>query len=181
MFHFPAFPPHTLFHSGAGNWTRLQLGFPIRTSPDQRSVANSPGHFAGSHVLHRLSMPRHPPCALTNLPHQTLNTPQQTHTNTMRFEEDTPRTWHNNTQEHKTIKTNNQQNQSHYTHHTPPPPTQPPQQDSHARTSKCAMHARVHYEEIKPTRPADPTTNPSRPAQKPAVNRASNNQQTHGI
>ena len=44
------------------------LGFPIRTSPDQRSVANSPGHFAGSHVLHRLSMPRHPPCALNNLP-----------------------------------------------------------------------------------------------------------------
>jgi hypothetical protein len=70
MFHFPAFPPHTLFHSGAGNWTQLQLGFPIRTSPDQRSVANSPGHIAGSHVLHRLSMPRHPPCALTNLPHK---------------------------------------------------------------------------------------------------------------
>ena len=21
MFHFPVFPPHTLFHSGAGNWT----------------------------------------------------------------------------------------------------------------------------------------------------------------
>ena len=21
MFHFPTFPPHTLFHSGAGNWT----------------------------------------------------------------------------------------------------------------------------------------------------------------
>src|SRR5919112_5164962 len=70
MFHFPTFPPHTLFHSGAGNWTQLQLGFPIRTSPDQRSVANSPGHIAGSHVLHRLSMPRHPPCALTNLPHK---------------------------------------------------------------------------------------------------------------
>ena len=74
MFHFPAFPPHTLFHSGAGNWTQLQLGYPIRKSPDQRSVANSPGHNAGSHVLHRLSMPRHPPCALTNLPHQTHNT-----------------------------------------------------------------------------------------------------------
>ena len=70
MFHFPTFPPHTLFHSGAGNWTQLQLGFPIRTPPDQRSVANSPGLIAGSHVLHRLSMPRHPPCALTNLPHK---------------------------------------------------------------------------------------------------------------
>ena len=43
------------------------LGFPIRKSPDQRSVANSPGHIAGSHVLHRLLVPRHPPCALKNL------------------------------------------------------------------------------------------------------------------
>lgn len=70
MFHFPTFPPHTLFHSGAGNWTQLQLGYPIRKPPDQRSVANSPGHIAGSHVLHRLSIPRHPPCALTNLPNK---------------------------------------------------------------------------------------------------------------
>ncbi len=70
MFHFPTFPPHTLFHSDVGNTTQLVLGFPIRTSPDQRSVANSPGHFAGSHVLHRLSMPRHPPCALKNLPNK---------------------------------------------------------------------------------------------------------------
>jgi hypothetical protein len=79
MFHFPTFPPHTLFHSGAGNWTQLQLGFPIRTSPDQRSVANSPGHIAGSHVLHRLSMPRHPPCALTNLPHKPPTHTTNTH------------------------------------------------------------------------------------------------------
>jgi hypothetical protein len=43
------------------------LGYPIRKPPDQRSVANSPGHIAGSHVLHRLLMPRHPPCALKNL------------------------------------------------------------------------------------------------------------------
>jgi hypothetical protein len=30
-------------------------------------VASSPGLIAGSNVLHRLLMPRHPPCALTNL------------------------------------------------------------------------------------------------------------------
>ena len=54
------------------------LGFPIRTPPDQRSVANSPGHFAGSHVLHRLSMPRHPPCALNNLPTTNHQHTQQT-------------------------------------------------------------------------------------------------------
>ena len=50
------------------------LGFPIRTSPDQRSVANSPGLIAGSNVLHRLLMPRHPPCALHSLPNKTNTT-----------------------------------------------------------------------------------------------------------
>lgn len=43
------------------------LGFPIRTSSDPSSVDNSPRHIAVSHVLHRLPMPRHPPCALTHL------------------------------------------------------------------------------------------------------------------
>ena len=42
-------------------------GFPIRTSPDQRSVGSSPRLIAASHVLHRLLAPRHPPCALCNL------------------------------------------------------------------------------------------------------------------
>ena len=42
-------------------------GYPIRTSSDPRSVDNSPRHIAASHVLHRLSMPRHPPCALHHL------------------------------------------------------------------------------------------------------------------
>jgi hypothetical protein len=46
------------------------LGSPIRTSPDHSSVANSPGLIAGSYVLHRLLMPRHPPCALHSLSHK---------------------------------------------------------------------------------------------------------------
>lgn len=58
--------------SGAGTWTFLQVGFPIRTSPDHRSVVTSPGLFADSNVLHRLSMPRHPPCALSSLLHTLL-------------------------------------------------------------------------------------------------------------
>ena len=41
-------------------------GFPIRTSSDQRSIDNSPRLNAALHVLHRPSMPRHPPCALHN-------------------------------------------------------------------------------------------------------------------
>jgi hypothetical protein len=42
-------------------------GFPIRTPSDQRSVDSSPRTIAASHVLHRLLVPRHPPCALDNL------------------------------------------------------------------------------------------------------------------
>jgi hypothetical protein len=42
-------------------------GFPIRTSPDQCAFDHSPGLFAAYHVLHRLSMPRHPPCTLNSL------------------------------------------------------------------------------------------------------------------
>src|ERR1700712_3151516 len=53
--------------SGKGDRTCLLPGFPIRTSPDQSLVDSSPGLFAASHVLHRLLVPRHPPCALINL------------------------------------------------------------------------------------------------------------------
>lgn len=69
-------------HSPAGNTTQLVLGFPIRTSSDQRTVGNSPRLNAASHVLHRPSMPRHPPYArntkqqLRSL--QKLQTTQQT-------------------------------------------------------------------------------------------------------
>jgi hypothetical protein len=49
-------------------------GSPIRTPSDQRSVGSSPRLIAASHVLHRLLMPRHPPCALNNL----TNTQKQT-------------------------------------------------------------------------------------------------------
>ena len=42
-------------------------GSPIRTSSDQRSVDSSPRLIAASYVLHRLLVPRHPPCALKNL------------------------------------------------------------------------------------------------------------------
>ena len=42
-------------------------GFPIRTSPVHRVLARSPRLFAGSYVLHRLLLPRHPPHALSSL------------------------------------------------------------------------------------------------------------------
>lgn len=57
-------------YSVTGNTTSLVLGFPIRTSSDQRSVGSSPRHIAASNVLHRLPVPRHPPCALKHLQHK---------------------------------------------------------------------------------------------------------------
>ena len=53
-----------------GDTTSLVPGYPIRTSSDPRSVDNSPRHIAASHVLHRLPVPRHPPCALKHLQHK---------------------------------------------------------------------------------------------------------------
>src|SRR4029450_5468774 len=66
----PRSPP-TPMYSVPGDTTSLVPGFPIRTSSDPRSVDNSPRHIAASHVLHRLPVPRHPPCALKHLQHKT--------------------------------------------------------------------------------------------------------------
>ena len=54
-------------YSVPGDTTSLVPGFPIRTSSDPRSVDSSPRLIAASHVLHRLPVPRHPPCALKHL------------------------------------------------------------------------------------------------------------------
>src|SRR5246127_2897160 len=43
------------------------VGFPIRRSPDITPVCGSPELIAACHVLHRLFLPRHPPCALSSL------------------------------------------------------------------------------------------------------------------
>src|SRR3954453_7612140 len=67
--------------SGAGHTTCLVRGSPIRKSSDQRSVDSSPRLIAASYVLHRLLVPRHPPCALNNLtPHHTHAHPPPAHT-----------------------------------------------------------------------------------------------------
>lgn len=66
----PRSPPHPIY-SDAGDTTSLVPGFPIRTSSDPRSVDSSPRLIAASYVLHRLPVPRHPPCALKHLQHKT--------------------------------------------------------------------------------------------------------------
>src|ERR1700749_5103598 len=67
MFHFPALPPPALCVQAGVMGNYALSGFPIRKSPDQCLVADFPGLIAGSNVLLRLLVPRHPPCALINL------------------------------------------------------------------------------------------------------------------
>ena len=67
MFHFPTFPPHALYIQVRVTGLIIQPGFPIRRPSNHSSVASSSRLIAGSYVLHRLLMPRHPPCALNNL------------------------------------------------------------------------------------------------------------------
>jgi hypothetical protein len=67
MFHFPWFARSTLCIQIEVPQLFTAVGFPIRTSPDQRLVGNSPKLFAATHVLHRLLAPRHPPHALSSL------------------------------------------------------------------------------------------------------------------
>jgi hypothetical protein len=62
----PGSPP-TPMYSALDNAELPALGFPIRRSPDQSLVDGSPRLFAATHVLHRLSAPRHPPHALSSL------------------------------------------------------------------------------------------------------------------
>src|SRR3954471_12422475 len=50
--------------SPCGNAALPALGLPIRKSTDQRLFNTSPWLIAVVHVLHRLLVPRHPPCAL---------------------------------------------------------------------------------------------------------------------
>ena len=66
MFHFPALPPPALcVQTGViGNYARQVSLF---GNPRIMSGCRLPGASAGSNVLHRLLVPRHPPCALINL------------------------------------------------------------------------------------------------------------------
>src|SRR3712207_4591684 len=51
-------------YSAWGNAALPALGFPIRASADHRLFSAYPRLIAAVHALHRLLVPRHPPCAL---------------------------------------------------------------------------------------------------------------------
>ncbi len=62
----PRVPLHTLW---IGVWIQegSSCGFPHSDIRGSRDICSSPRLFAAYHVLHRLSVPRHPPCALLRL------------------------------------------------------------------------------------------------------------------
>ena len=66
MVHFPPFACHDLCIQSC--ITRVYLvGFPHSEISGSTPVCGSPKLIAACHVLHRLFLPRHPPCALSSL------------------------------------------------------------------------------------------------------------------
>ena len=66
MVHFPALPsPTYVFSRRSDGITRR--GFPHSDTPGSKLVCSSPRLIAAYHVLRRLLVPRHPPCALSSL------------------------------------------------------------------------------------------------------------------
>ena len=62
----PRVPLHTLW---IGVWMHevCSCGFPHSEISGSMDICSSPKLFAAYHVFHRLSVPRHPPCALLRL------------------------------------------------------------------------------------------------------------------
>ncbi len=67
MFQFPRLSSPQPMCSARDNAALPALGLPIRESTGQRPFNTSPWLIAVVHALHRLLVPRHPPCALTIL------------------------------------------------------------------------------------------------------------------
>ena len=66
MVHFPGFARARLWIKRAVPRV-YRGGFPHSEIPGSKPVCGSPRLIAASHVLHRLLLPRHPPCALSSL------------------------------------------------------------------------------------------------------------------
>jgi hypothetical protein len=66
MVHFPGFArPQLWIHWGVLGF--YPSGFPHSEIPGSMPACGSPRLIAACHVLHRLLLPRHPPCALSSL------------------------------------------------------------------------------------------------------------------
>ena len=67
MFQFPGLASLNLFYSVKGYIVFQLCGLPHSEIPGSTDVCSYPRLIAAYHVLHRLPVPRHPPCALTSL------------------------------------------------------------------------------------------------------------------
>src|ERR1700757_4583380 len=66
MVHFPEFA-HTRLWIHRAVRRFYQRGFPHSDISGSKPACGSPKLIAACHVLHRLLLPRHPPCALSSL------------------------------------------------------------------------------------------------------------------
>ena len=141
--------------SDEGDTPRRVPGYPIRTPSDHSSVGSSPRLIAASNVLHRLLVPRHPPCALTNLTTKMLASTVQFSTNAP----PPPATPHHRGDDHQPDPTTPPK-------HRPPPPGHAHQPDA---TRPRPPTPRRHPLPQDPTarQPANvpPTPQPRRPGQ----------------
>ena len=67
MFQFPGCPPPGLCVQPGVSGLVTQYGLPHSDIPGSSLASSSPRHFAGSRVLHRRLVPRHPPWTLSSL------------------------------------------------------------------------------------------------------------------
>jgi hypothetical protein len=75
MFQFPPLASHAYVFSM--RWRAMTpAGFPHSDIHGSTLESSSPWLFAGFHVLHRLLVPRHPPCALCSLTSLAARRPQ---------------------------------------------------------------------------------------------------------
>ena len=71
MFQFRRFPAYAYFIQRTLT-EYCSAGFPHSEIPGSKPMCGSPRLIAACHVLHRLSMPRHSPCALSSLTYRFL-------------------------------------------------------------------------------------------------------------
>ena len=75
MFQFRRFPTYTyLIQCTLHGY--CPCGLPHSEIPGSMDICSSPRLIAACHVLHRLLMPRHSPCALSSLTNQKLTIPR---------------------------------------------------------------------------------------------------------
>ena len=67
MLQFAHLPPSALFCSGGGDAALPAPSYLIRESPGLSLLAACRNNFVACHALHRLLVPRHPPCAVSSL------------------------------------------------------------------------------------------------------------------